>query len=449
VYDKIPDSYSPLSIICKIELWFVKKRKELYICNKAKTKTITLILLCPMDTKTKINEIFDMTAKICISLKESITENTNSYEFEKNFREVMKNLSHQVYQEIAGEIAVNKNERMQLLTGFGEIILRKDHPLAVSAGGFKISAYLQEQMCRAGTKMVFEEAAEELNELLGIETNAKQIERLCHHYGETLNQINWREVYSDSVQLGIPFNQHLYILMDGSMLLTRDKDQPWKEVKLCRMFYNTDRVESVSNERNMITQSRYVAHLGGHEAFLDKVLDAIPSGYSPVFIADGAKWIWNWIDDYYPDSTQILDFYHCKEHLYAFAKSYFTEQEAHLWVEEGMNKLKTEQVDKFLKELEELPAKNTGLLKSKNKLLAYLTNNKKRINYGKFIREGLLIGSGAIESANREVIQSRMKLSGQRWTVQGAKQLLNMRTCYKGDKKHMIRKLIVDYKNSA
>jgi len=36
--------------------------------------------------------------------------------------------------------------------------------------------------------------------------------------------------------------------------------------------------------------------------------------------------------------------------------------------------------------------------------LTYLTNNKKRINYGKFLRKGLLIGSGAIESANMVLI---------------------------------------------
>lgn len=297
--------------------------------------------------------------------------------------------------------------------------------------------------------MTFEEAEEELNELLYIQTNAKQIERLCHHYGESLNQIDWREMYSDCVQLNIPFNRQLYVLMDGSMLLTRDKEQAWKEVKLCRMFYNTDRVESVSTHRNMITDSRYVAHLGGHEAFLDKVVDVIPPGSPPVFMADGAKWIWNWVNEYYPNSTQILDFYHCKEHLCSFAKEYFTEQEALMWVEDGINKLKTEQVGVFLKELEELPDKNKNLHKSKNKLLNYLTNNKERINYGKFLREGLLIGSGPIESANREVIQKRMKLSGQRWTVQGAKQMLNLRTCYKSGKQGLVRKLIVDYKRTA
>jgi len=402
-----------------------------------------------MDTAAKVMEIFEKTAKNVIALYASMNKFTNSYDFEQSFRNEIVTLGQAVYQEIVGDEEVNKNERMQLLTSFGKISLKKGHPLAVSPGGFKISAYLQEQMCRIGTKMTFEESEEELNSLLGIQTNAKQIERLCHHYGEALNQIDWREAYSDGIQLRIPFDRQLYVLMDGSMILTRDKEQAWKEVKLCRMFYNTERVESVSKNRNMITASRYVAHLGGHEEFLDKVLDVIPSGSPPVFMADGAKWIWNWVQDYYPNSTQILDYYHCKEHLCDFAKEYFTEKEALMWVEDSTDKLKTERVDIFLKELEELPGKNKNLLKSKNKLLNYLTNNKQRINYGKFLREGLLIGSGPIESANREVIQKRMKLSGQRWTVQGAKQMLNMRTCYKSGKQVLIGKLITDYKMSA
>jgi hypothetical protein len=265
-----------------------------------------------MDTEAKIMKIFEDAAKNCIALQAGINSNTNSYDFEKSFREEIVSLGHIVYQEIVGSGDVNKNERMKLLTSFGSITMKKGHPLAVSPGGFKISAYFQEQMCRMGTKMTFEESEEELKELLGIATNAKQIERLCHHYGEHLSQINWREVYSDGVQLHVPFNQQFYVLIDGSMVLTRDKAQSWKEVKLCRMFYNTERVESVSKNRNMITASRYVAHLGGHEAFLDKVLDVIPPGIPPVFIADGAKWIWNWVDNYYPDNTQILDFYHCK-----------------------------------------------------------------------------------------------------------------------------------------
>jgi hypothetical protein len=259
-----------------------------------------------MDTEAKIMEIFEKAAKKFIVLQTSITPQTNSYEFEKSFREEITILGHSLYQEIAGGEEVNKNERMKLSTSFGEISLKKGHPLAVAPSGFKISSYLQEQMCRLGTKLTFEESEEELNELLQIHSNAKQIERLCHHYGEALNQIDWREAFSESIQLRIPFKGQSYVLMDGSMLLTRDGEQPWKEVKLCRMFFDTERVESISKNRNMITDSRYVAHLGGHQAFLDKVLDVIPTATPAVFIADGAKWIWNWIEDYFPESAQIF-----------------------------------------------------------------------------------------------------------------------------------------------
>ena len=198
-----------------------------------------------MDTNAKIAEIIEKAAEKINKMRATINTRTNSYDFEKSFKESMVELEQSLYQAIVGEDTINKNDRVQLMTSFGEIKLRKDHPLSVSPGGFRISAYLQEQMCRLGTKMTFEEASEELNKLLSIDVNAKQIERLCHHYGEQLEQINWREAYSDGVQLRIPFNKQLYILMDGSMLLTRDKEQAWKEVKLCRMFYNTDRIDSI------------------------------------------------------------------------------------------------------------------------------------------------------------------------------------------------------------
>ncbi|MEE9373912.1 MAG: hypothetical protein V3V00_12750, partial [Saprospiraceae bacterium] len=43
------------------------------------------------------------------------------------------------------------------------------------------------------------------------------------------------------------------------------------------------------------------------------------------------------------------------------------------------------------------------------------------------ILQGYMIGSGAIESAHKTVIQRRMKLSGQRWSMKGAKNMLNLR----------------------
>ncbi len=41
-----------------------------------------------------------------------------------------------------------------------------------------------------------------------------------------------------------------------------------------------------------------------------------------------------------------------------------------------------------------------------------------------------IIGSGAIESAHRTVVQKRMKLSGQRWSKKGAQNMLNLRVTH-------------------
>ncbi len=53
------------------------------------------------------------------------------------------------------------------------------------------------------------------------------------------------------------------------------------------------------------------------------------------------------------------------------------------------------------------------------------------MDYKKHGKDGLLIGSGPMEAAYRNVIQSRMKLSGQRRTIKGAQRVANLRVANK------------------
>jgi len=57
-----------------------------------------------------------------------------------------------------------------------------------------------------------------------------------------------------------------------------------------------------------------------------------------------------------------------------------------------------------------------------------LANNKSKMNYPQYLKEKLLIGSGAIESAHRTVLQKRMKQSGQRWSNKGLHNMIKLRT---------------------
>ena len=61
------------------------------------------------------------------------------------------------------------------------------------------------------------------------------------------------------------------------------------------------------------------------------------------------------------------------------------------------------------------------------RLKEYYLKNLHRMYYGTLQKNGVFIGSGAIESAHRNVIQKRMKLSGQRWSIKGARAMLQLR----------------------
>jgi len=66
--------------------------------------------------------------------------------------------------------------------------------------------------------------------------------------------------------------------------------------------------------------------------------------------------------------------------------------------------------------------------KEARKLREYYQANLDRMDYKTYKQMGCaIIGSGAIESAHRKVIQKRMKQSGQRWSKNGAQHMLNLR----------------------
>lgn len=75
-------------------------------------------------------------------------------------------------------------------------------------------------------------------------------------------------------------------------------------------------------------------------------------------------------------------------------------------------------------------------------LLTYYENNLSRMDYKRYREKGLLIGSGPMEAAHRHVVQCRMKLSGQRWTIKGAQQVVDLRVANKSNQWGKVLKLI-------
>lgn len=304
---------------------------------------------------------------------------------------------------------------------------------------FCISKYMVDIMCYSGQQKVFQEASESIDKLLGIEINPKQIERVCHHYGEQIEQEQIKEVEEGCRAVKANPQDH-YVMVDGSMIFTREEG--WKEIKLGRIFEQNSCIE-INKNRRMIETSQYVSHLGGHHEFTQKMEYYLDSIANKIFIADGGKWIWKWIEASYPDAVQILDFFHAKEHLCAFANLQFPDEtEKQQWIEKQTDLLLNDQVEQVILNLKSIKLKKKGIKKTLAQLIQYYQTNQRRMLYKTYKEKKLMIGSGPIESAHRNVIQQRLKLSGQRWTIKGAQQVANLRAIHKSNKWEKVIDLI-------
>jgi hypothetical protein len=159
-----------------------------------------------------------------------------------------------------------------------------------------------------------------------------------------------------------------------------------------------------------------------------------------VFIADGGTWIKNWIEDAFPQAISILDFYHVCEHLQSFATVAFSDDvKRKKWTDKQKDLLLQSKVTMVIKNITRLNSER----KEAQSLINYYTNNASRMDYKRYKNMGAgLIGSGAIESAHRTVVQKRMKQSGQRWTNKGAQNMLNLRVITMNEQWHKVVQLI-------
>jgi hypothetical protein len=309
--------------------------------------------------------------------------------------------------------------------------VRKGHVLCNGTKKFAITRYLQVLLCFLGQSKVFEEASELLDKLVGVNVSGMQIQRVSEYYGGLLDPAIERNIESCIPKIeDVSNDDNVYVMTDGSMLFTRD--DKWKEVKLARVFTHNNILE-LSEKRNEIRDSVFISHMGGVDKFLPK-LERHLCGYNRmVIIGDGAKWIWNWVEDNYPGATQILDFYHAKEKLVILSKAFIKENERQKWIDGQCNLLMEDKVYQVIDNIKKLRCKSEELREVKEKTLGYYEEHAERMSYKTYRDKYLLIGSGPIEAAHRSVLQTRMKLSGQKWSIKGANAIANLRCLYKSN----------------
>jgi hypothetical protein len=281
-------------------------------------------------------------------------------------------------------------------------------------------------MVYAGQLDSYEKCNEIICEFINVQVATTQVYRVTDLYGAQAG----KTVNENRTLTPVKNQEVLYVQADGSMLLTRENG--WSEVKVGRFFKSNDCIHAGS-KAGWISNSQYVAHLGNSKDFT-RQMDHLIDSYGRlenrlIFISDGATWIKNWISDAFPRAVSILDYYHVCEHLHLFTSNYFVDKtKEKIWVQQQKELLLESGVLTVIENIKTLAGQN----KEAQKLIAYYEGNTDRMDYKNYQQMGCgIIGSGAIESAHRTVVQKRMKQSGQRWSIQGAQHMLNLRVVRK------------------
>jgi hypothetical protein len=214
----------------------------------------------------------------------------------------------------------------------------------------------------------------------------------------------------------------------------------WREPKLLIIYVVDERGRMNSTFAPVIDGS-----LGGPESIYALIWVYLQSlGLSQVeqilFVADGAVWIWECLQALRSllelrgircRIVELIDMYHAVQHLHAFIalKRGWGRKKRSRWINTQTKRLRYGKIGEMFDALKSAcrGTKSKMLLREQE----YFVKNRERLNYAEMRALNMPIGSGAIESAVRRVINLRLKSPCIFWNEDTAEEMLLLRAYYK------------------
>jgi hypothetical protein len=300
----------------------------------------------------------------------------------------------------------------------------------------------------------FEEAREALAER-GIALDKKSVRAIARELGA--RALQQREARLDAAREGHVFSDELagkriVVSVDGGRVRLREGGRrgrrgkrkhrryrtPWREPKLFAIYVIDNKGKKVSDVPMV-----YDGTLGDADATFEILcaelqLRGAAQAAEIILVGDGAPWIWNRANDLaralgleVRKIVQVADFYHAVEHLSAIAElcKGWSEARRKKWVRRMRRLLKAGRVAEVIEIATALcRGRNAAKIRTQVK---YFVERKDRMRYKAFRRRGIPLGSGAVESAIRRVINLRLKGPSIFWRGPNAERMLHLRAYFK------------------
>jgi hypothetical protein len=312
------------------------------------------------------------------------------------------------------------------------------------------SPALQNETTLSALNNAFAEATENL-ERHGVELSEKRVRTISENVGATalqeratkIEQFNKGQLPAGDTFAG----QNVVVAIDGGRTRMRQtktgkkkKGQKrqgfyteWKEPKLFTIYATDDEGKKLNQKIRPFCDGTTMGR-DAFKALLKMYLlqTGVLQAKHITFIGDGSEWIWNVVAEIISEMNldpamidQVLDFYHATEHLWEMidAMPKLTRKQKNRLFKQAKKQLKSGRIDGLL----ETFGKKTKAGQKAHKKLQYFIDKKERCRYDVFIAKKIPIGSGAIESAIRRVVNLRLKGAGMFWLQENAEAFLHLR----------------------
>jgi hypothetical protein len=243
--------------------------------------------------------------------------------------------------------------------------------------------------------------------------------------------------------------QHVVAQLDGGRVRIRTQIQTkkrkgvkhrrkirveWREPKLLIVYISDGKGRMLRGTRPWIDGT-----MGGPDHLMELLAMHLhrlgaSQAKSVTFVSDGAVWIWNRLDwvigraGLDPKRVErVLDFYHAVHHVSLALKTLDRAEAEHTARYQALRQQlragRSREVVATLRELADGQPEDSGVWTE----IAFLEKHEPHLRYDWFRYRGRPLGSGAVESAMRRVINLRLKGNGIYWREENAEGMLVLR----------------------
>jgi len=286
----------------------------------------------------------------------------------------------------------------------------------------------EETLVRLASWMPYAPARELLKDLVGIQVSQATARRLTLGAGEAALAVCAGEVErlkQEVPQAPAGADQQL-LSADGAFVHLVGGE--WAEVKTLLMG------EVTRNKRGEVCTQRIscFSRLSRAERFAEAALvethrRGLERAAAVCAVQDGAEWLQGLVDYHRADAVRILDFAHAAAYLNEIGQAVQAAggRLPALWLDGVLHRLKHLGPHRVLKHLGWLAARYPSPTIQEN--LAYVQKREAHMQYPTYQAAGWPIGSGSVESANKLVVEARLKGAGMRWGRQNVNPMLVLR----------------------